>query len=196
MLIETSGAHMVHMDVMDGVFVPNITFGHKMVQDIRKRTKLPLDVHLMVVNPENQIRNFIDAGADMLTFHIEASVHAHRTITMIRESGISAGISLVPSTPVSSVSEILEFADLVLVMTVNPGFGGQKMITGCVRKIAELAEIREKKGYHYRISVDGGVNAETAPAIRRAGADILVSGSVFFNAEQPDDIVKLLSGKN
>lgn len=184
-LIEESPGSWVHMDVMDGDFVPNITFGHKMLADVRKRTSLPLDVHLMVSHPDTQIHNFCNAGADSLTFHIEAAVHTHRIVQQIRERGVKPGISLVPSTPVSQLKEILPFIDLVLVMSVNPGFGGQTIIRECLDKVRELVGIRKERGLSFLISVDGGINRDTSPAVIEAGADVLVCGSAFFGADNP-----------
>ena len=179
--IEENGGSVVHIDVMDGQFVPEITYGQPVVRSIRKLTKLPFDVHLMVENPENKIDSFIDAGADWITFHCEATNHAHRLIQMIHERGKLAGVSICPGTPINILSEILKCADIILVMTVNPGWGGQKIIQSCVEKIAELKKIREEKGYNYLISVDGGVNSQTLESVKSAGADIIVSGSAFFN---------------
>lgn len=179
--IEKNNGTVVHIDVMDGQFVPEITYGQPVVRTIRKLTDLPFDVHLMVEHPENQINTFIDAGADWVTFHIEATPHAHRLIQMIHEKGKKAGIALNPATPVSALQEILECVDVVLVMTVNPGWGGQKLIPSCVNKIAELKKIREEKGYNYLISVDGGVNNDTLQSVLDAGVDVFVSGSAFFN---------------
>lgn len=179
--IEENGGSVVHIDVMDGQFVPEITYGQPVVRSIRKLTKLPFDVHLMVENPENKIDSFIDAGADWITFHYEATNHAHRLIQMIHERGKIAGVSICPGTPINILSEILKCADIILVMTVNPGWGGQKIIQSCVEKIAELKKIREEKGYNYLISVDGGVNSQTLESVKSAGADIIVSGSAFFN---------------
>ena len=179
--IEENNGSVVHIDVMDGDFVPEITYGQPVVRSIRKLTKLPFDVHLMVQHPETQIQTFADAGADWITFHIEAAVHAHRIIQHIHELGKKAGVSIVPSTPVSSIKEILECADIILVMTVNPGYGGQKLIPSCLKKISELKKLREENGYNYLISVDGGVNNETLQAVKDAGADVIVSGSSFFN---------------
>lgn len=184
-LIEESPGSWVHMDVMDGDFVPNITFGHKMLADVRKRTSLPLDVHLMVSHPDTQIHNFCDAGADSLTFHIEAAVHTHRIVQQIREKGVKPGISLVPSTPVSHLKEILPFIDSVLVMSVNPGFGGQSIIRECLDKVRELVGIRKERGLSFLISVDGGINRDTSSAVIDAGADVLVCGSAFFGADNP-----------
>ena len=191
-LIEESPGSWVHMDVMDGDFVPNITFGHKMLADVRKKTSFPIDVHLMVSHPETQIENFCDAGADSLTFHIEAAVHAHRIVQQIRDAGVKPGISLVPSTPVTHLKEILPFIDLVLVMSVNPGFGGQSIIRECLGKVRELVRIREEKGLSFLISVDGGINRDTSSAVIDAGADILVCGSAFFGAENPVEEAKLI----
>jgi ribulose-phosphate 3-epimerase len=185
---------MVHLDVMDGHFVPNITFGPKMVADIRKRTTLPLDVHLMIENPEHHIDAFIDAGADYLTFHLEAAVHSHRLIQRIREKGKKAGISIVPSTPASALAELISFLDLVLVMTVNPGFGGQTIIPECIRKTGEIAAMLKARGDNVLLAVDGGVNRETVSMVREAGASLLVSGSAFFQAADPAGEVRFLKG--
>lgn len=179
--IENSSASAVHIDVMDGSFVPEITYGQPVVKSIRKLTNLPFDVHLMVEHPETQIDSFVKAGADWITFHLEAAVHSHRLIQQIHENNKKAGISIVPSTPINQLSELLEYADIILVMTVNPGWGGQKLIQSCVDKVAELKIIRQEKGYHYLISVDGGVNNETLPLVIQSGADIVISGSAFFN---------------
>lgn len=179
--IEENGGSVVHIDVMDGQFVPEITYGQPVVRSIRKLTKLPFDVHLMVEDPEKQIDSFVDAGADWITFHYESTNHAHRLIQMIHERGKLAGVSICPGTPINILSEILKCADIILVMTVNPGWGGQKIIQSCVEKIAELKKIREEKGYNYLISVDGGVNSQTLESVKSAGADIIVSGSAFFN---------------
>lgn len=181
--IENNGGQAVHIDVMDGNFVPEITYGQTVVRSIRKLTKLPFDVHLMVSDPDNQIDSFADSGADWITFHLEAAVHANRIIEHIHEKKLKAGVAIVPSTPVFLLSEILEYADMILVMTVNPGFGGQKLIDSCVKKIAELKKIREQNHYNYLISVDGGVNDETVLKVQKAGADIIVSGSAFFSGK-------------
>lgn len=179
--IEENGGSVIHIDVMDGQFVPEITYGQPVVRSIRKLTKLPFDVHLMVEEPEKQIESFVQAGADWITFHYEATNHAHRLIQMIHEKGKLAGVSICPGTPINILSEILKCADIILVMTVNPGWGGQKIIQSCVEKIAELKKIREEKGYDYLISVDGGVNSQTLESVKSAGADVIVSGSAFFN---------------
>jgi ribulose-phosphate 3-epimerase len=181
-LIDSSGADWVHLDVMDGSFVPNITFGHKLVADVRPLSKLPFDVHLMTNHPDRHIADFAKAGADYITIHLEAAVHIHRILGAIHELGKKAGIALVPSTPVSALTEILSLADLVLVMTVNPGFGGQKLIPGTLEKVRALCAIRREKKYPFLISVDGGMNAETARPAREAGVDAIVTGSAFFDA--------------
>ena len=181
--IEKNGGQWVHLDVMDGAFVPNLTFGAPVIRSLRNKSKLPFDVHLMVARPQDFVKAFAEAGADYFTFHIEAVVHAHRLITEIRAAGMKPGVSLVPSTPVHFLEEVLPFVDLVLVMSVNPGFGGQAIIPRCLNKITELCERREKNGYRYLISVDGGINAETLPAVCNAGADVVVSGSSFFSGD-------------
>ncbi len=182
---EGSGADWLHLDVMDGAFVPNLTFGPKMVSDLRKVTRLPLDVHLMVEHPERIVDAFLSAGADHVTFHIEAAIHAHRIVSGIKAHKRDAGLSIVPSTPVNTLEAMLDGLDLVLVMTVNPGFGGQALIPECLRKVERLAHLRTSHGYEYRIAVDGGVNRSTVASVRDAGADVLISGSAFFGADDP-----------
>ena len=182
-LVKKNGGSAVHIDVMDGRFVPQISYGQPVVKCLRKYSSLPFDVHLMVEHPEEQVESFAESGADWITFHHEACVHSHRLVQKIHDLGKKAGISIVPSTPVSAIKELLEYVDIVLVMTVNPGFGGQKLIPSCVKKISELVEIRGELGLDFKISVDGGVNAETLATVADAGADIIVSGSAFFSGQ-------------
>ena len=179
-MIEAKGAGFVHIDVMDGQFVPQISYGQPVIQSIRPLTKIPFDVHLMTEKPELMVESFAKAGADWITFHCEATVHMHRLVQQIHALGKKAGVSIVPSTPVHVLDEILSDVDLVLVMTVNPGFGGQTLIPSCVNKISQLADIRREKGYNFLISVDGGVNDKTVQSVVEAGADVVVSGSAFF----------------
>lgn len=181
--IEENKGTVVHIDVMDGQFVPEITYGQPVVRTIRKLTKLPFDVHLMVNNPENQIESFAQAGADWITFHYEATAHSHRLIQKIHELGKKAGVAICPGTPVSVLEEILPDVDLVLVMTVNPGWGGQVIIPSCVKKVEVLKKIREENNYNYMISVDGGINKNTLNSVISAGTDVVVSGSSFFKNE-------------
>ena len=182
-LIEEKHSAFVHVDVMDGHFVPSVSYGQPVIKSIRKCTSLPFDVHLMVERPENSINSFIDAGADFITFHIEATAHADRCVQLIYEAGKKAGIAVCPATPVSSIVHLLPFVDIVLVMTVNPGWGGQKLIPYTLKKVRELADIKEEKGYKYLISVDGGVHNGTLASVIEAGCDVVVSGSAFFKGE-------------
>ena len=188
--VEVSGAGIVHFDIMDGVFVPQITFGPKLVKDIRPHSSLVFDAHLMIVNPETQIDAFVDAGCDYITIHQESTVPLHRALTKIKERGVRCGISIVPSTPVASIVPLLDMVDLVLVMTVNPGFGGQKLIQSCLDKIVQLDGIRKEEDYDFLISVDGGVNLDTIQDVVAAGADIAVTGSAFFDASDRSAFVQ------
>ncbi len=180
-LIERKGGDLVHIDIMDGHFVPNLTIGPIVIESIRSKTKLPFDVHLMVDNPADYLEPFAKIGCEYITFHIEACVHAHRLVSRIHELGCRAGVSLVPSTPVSALEELLPIVDMVLVMSVNPGFGGQKLIPSCLDKVRELKKIQRNRGFSYIVSVDGGVNSETLPLVLDAGTDLVVSGSAFFS---------------
>ena len=187
---EAAGADMLHIDIMDGHFVPNITIGPSIVQSIRKITSLPLDVHLMIEEPDKYLRDFIKAGADYLTVHYEASVHLHRTVQWIKESGIKAGVSLNPATSVWNLEHILPYTDIALLMSVNPGFGGQEFIPEVIEKIKILKKLLREKGLSTLIEVDGGVKLENAPEIISAGADILVMGSAFFNSKDYGTVIK------
>ncbi len=187
---EAAGADMLHIDIMDGHFVPNITIGPSIVQSIRKITSLPLDVHLMIEEPDKYLRDFIKAGADYLTVHYEASVHLHRTVQWIKESGVKAGVSLNPATPVWNLEHILPYTDIALLMSVNPGFGGQEFIPEVIEKIKILKKLLREKGLTTLIEVDGGVKIENAPEIISAGADILVMGSAFFNSKDYGTVIK------
>lgn len=183
--VEAGGADYIHVDVMDGHFVPNITIGPLVVQAIRPHTKLPLDVHLMIESPDRYIPEFVKQGADIITVHQEACTHLHRTIHLIKESGIKAGVVLNPATPIVTIESILEDLDMVLLMTVNPGFGGQKFISSVLPKIKQLRQLLDERGLHHvEIEVDGGIQAETAQWVIEAGANVLVAGNAIYN--QPD----------
>ena len=181
--VEAGGADLLHVDVMDGHFVPNLTVGPPIVEALRKVTKLPLDVHLMITNADAYIQEFADAGADYLTVHVEACPHLHRTIQAIKERGVKAGVTLNPATPLSSLEAILPDADLLLIMSVNPGFGGQSFIPASLRKISQARAMIERTNSRALLEVDGGVKVENAAQIVQAGADILVSGSAIFSSK-------------
>ncbi|PKL52057.1 MAG: ribulose-phosphate 3-epimerase [Nitrospira bacterium HGW-Nitrospira-1] len=180
---ENAGAHMLHIDVMDGHFVPNITIGCSVVKAVRKITRLPLDVHLMIENPDIFVKEFADAGADFLTVHCEASIHLHRTIQHIKQNNMKAGVAINPATPVLYLENILSDVDLALLMSVDPGFGGQEFIPFTIEKIKAVKKMTSKAGVTPLIEVDGGVKIENAKAIADAGADILVMGSAFFKSD-------------
>lgn len=179
--VEAGGADYIHVDVMDGHFVPNITIGPLIVEAIRPITSLPLDVHLMIENPDQYIPAFAEAGATIISVHQEACLHLHRTIQLIKENNVKAGVVINPATPAEMIKEILVDVDLVLIMTVNPGFGGQSFILNMIEKIKQIALWREELGLSFEIQVDGGVNTETAKLCVDAGADVLVAGSAVFN---------------
>ena len=192
--LENAGVDMLHIDIMDGMFVPNITFGPAIVSSIRKCTKLPLDVHLMIEKPERYIEEFAKAGSDILTVHAEASIHLNRTIEQIKYFGIKAGVSLNPSSSLSMVEWILEDVDQILQMTVNPGFGGQSYIESMTNKILNLKEMAIKSGREIDIEVDGGINLQTVSKVVSAGANIIVAGAALFNADDMSEVCRKLRG--
>jgi len=183
--VEEAGAHLLHVDVMDGHFVPNITIGPPVVKSIRKITRLPLDVHLMISDPDKFIPAFVDAGAGILTVHAEATVHLDRTLNFIRSHNVGVGVSIHPATPVSTVKHVLGFVDLLLIMSVNPGFGGQEFIGYTLDKIREARQVIDEGKHGCVIEVDGGIDAQTLPAVVKAGAEIAVAGSAIFHDADP-----------
>ncbi|KGR80400.1 ribulose-phosphate 3-epimerase [Ureibacillus manganicus] len=188
--VEQAGASVIHIDVMDGHFVPNITMGPIVVEALRPITNLPLDVHLMIENPDDYIEQFAKAGADWISVHVETCRHLHRTIQLIRSFGVRPGVVLNPHTPIDSIQHILEDIDFVLFMTVNPGFGGQKFISSVVPKIESLSKIIKERGLTIDIEIDGGINAETIIPCAKAGASIFVAGSAIYNKENRAEALK------
>ncbi|MEA2040951.1 MAG: ribulose-phosphate 3-epimerase [Bacteroidota bacterium] len=189
-MLEAGGAHLLHIDVMDGHFVPNITMGPVVMKDVKRVTKLPLDVHLMIEHPEQYIDAFADAGADYLTVHAEATSHLHRAVQQIKSKGIKAGVSLNPHTPLSVLENILSDIDLILIMSVNPGFGGQSFIPNTLKKLEKLNRmLSEHDARHIEIEVDGGVKLDNIKQVSDAGCDIFVSGSGIFKAQNPKQTI-------
>ena len=188
--IERDGCRYVHLDVMDGDFVPNITFGAQFIKAIRPKSRMIFDVHLMINNPEKHIESFFNAGSDIITIHAEATKHVNNCLQIIKGKNVKCGVSINPGTALSQIEEVLYLADIVLVMSVNPGFGGQKFIESSIDKISRLSQMRQRNGYGFKISVDGGVNLENAHLLKKAGADILVSGSAYFKSDNRKDFVR------
>ena len=198
--ISDSGCDYVHLDVMDGHFVPQITFGSKFIKDLKKESDLVFDTHLMIDKPEEKIESFIDAGADIITFHAEATNHIERCISMIKNSGVSAGIAINPGTSVSAIEAVLDEVDYVFVMTVNPGWGGQKFIPQTIKKIKELDLRRNEEGYNYIIEVDGGINKDNIKMLYDAGVSLAVMGTSFFREDDKesfvDEILEIIDESN
>lgn len=193
--IERGGAHLVHVDVMDGHFVPNISFGAPVMKCLCGKTKLPFDVHLMIENPDNYVEDFVTPNTEFITVHQEACVHLNRTVQHIKSLGVKAGVSLNPATSLSTLDFILDDVDMILIMSVNPGFGGQIFIPSALEKIRELAEIRKAEGLDFEIEVDGGANLENVQELASAGTDIIVAGSAVFKAPDITETTKQFISK-
>jgi len=191
-IIENAGAHVIHVDVMDGHFVPNISFGAVVMKSLLGKSKMPFDVHLMIENPDRYLEDFVTDQTEIITVHAEACPHLHRTIQHIKSLGIRAGVSLNPATPLSALDWVLEDIDLVLLMSVNPGFGGQKFIPSCMDKIKALKELKEKRNPNLEIAIDGGITTENIKAVTDAGVELIVAGSVVFGAPDMENRVKEL----
>jgi len=191
-MINESVADWLHLDIMDGVFVPNISFGFPVIEAVRDLSTKPLDVHLMIVDPDRYLEQFRDAGASNLTVHYETCNNLHRTVTEIRRLGMQAGVTLNPHSPVILLKDILPYIDMVLLMTVNPGYGGQTFIPGSINKIGELRSMIDEGGYEVLIEVDGGIDLQNAPVLVHAGADVLVAGSTVFSSSDPAEVIRRL----
>lgn len=192
--MEKCGADYIHCDVMDGAFVPNISFGPGMIKAIRKHTKLPLDVHLMVDKPERYIDDFVNAGADIITIHAEATIHIQRVLQYIRSKGVKCGLVLNPATPIDYLKYCLDCVDMILLMSVNPGFGGQKFIPSVLPKVKEVSQMIKESGYNIELEIDGGITLDNIDEVLKAGANVIVAGSSVFGHKDPAEAIRRLRG--
>ena len=193
-IVEKAGATVLHVDVMDGHFVPNITIGLPVVRSLRKQTKMIIDTHLMISDPGRYAVEFVKAGANMVSVHVEADAHLHRTLSAIKDAGALAGIAINPATPLSALDEALQYADFILMMSVNPGFGGQKFVSGSIVKLRKLRQTIKERGYSTRIEIDGGIDENNIEEVVNAGAEIIVAGTAVFGKDDPASAVKQLLG--